>query len=295
MTTAMTIDEPTTIKDRLDLSISRHAWQGYGDPLTTHRVRVKDVEIGGKQPVVIAGPCAVESFEQTLSTAQLVAEAGGQLLRGGVFKPRTNPHSFQGLGFFGLEILREVREQTGLGIVSEVMDPRLVEDACDYLDMIQIGSRSMQNFPLLREVGRTRIPILLKRGWSATLEEWLCAAEYIAMEGNTDIVLCERGIRASCHWSYARNILDLNVIEPLRRATALPVIVDPSHTTGQWSLVEALSRAALAAGAHGLLVEVKPPTVDREQLQCDGGQGIPQDILESITTAASAMTVPVPH
>jgi len=155
--------------------------------------------------------------------------------------------------------------------------------------MLQIGSRSMQNFPLLKEVGQSDMPVLIKRGWSATLEEWLCAAEYVAEGGNRNIVLCERGIRASCHWDYARNILDLNVIEPLRRATPLPVIVDPSHATGQWSLVEAMSRAALATGAHGLLVEVLEG--DRAELRCDADQGIPLDVLERIALQAREMEV----
>jgi 3-deoxy-7-phosphoheptulonate synthase len=244
------------------------------------------VEIGGARRVVIAGPCAVESLEQTLAVARSVRDAGGHLLRGGAYKPRTNPHSFQGLGLEGLEILGEARRLTGLGIVTEVLDPRLVEKVAAYADMLQIGSRSMQNFPLLTEVGRGKVPVLLKRDWSATLEEWLCAAEYIAKEGNRDIVLCERGVRASCHWSYARSILDLNVIEPLRRATPLPVVVDPSHCTGRWSLAGAMSRAAIAAGAHGLLVEVVAKGADRSRLKSDAEQGVPPEILSEIVNAA---------
>ncbi len=165
------------------------------------------------------------------------------------------------------------------------MDPRLVEQVAEYADMLQIGSRSMQNFPLLTEVGRAGRPVLLKRAWSATLEEWLCAAEYIAKEGNLNIVLCERGIRASCHWEYARNVLDLNVLEPLRSATPLPVIVDPSHATGQWSLVATLSQAALAAGAHGLLIEVVDTEATRAKLKCDAEQGIPPEVLAEIFEA----------
>jgi 3-deoxy-7-phosphoheptulonate synthase len=249
-------------------------------------VAVRDVEFGGASPVVIAGPCAIESKAQTLSIARAVRAAGGQLLRGGVFKPRTNPYSFQGLGVRGLEILAEVREETGLGFVTEVMDPRLVEQVAGYADMLQIGSRSMHSYPLLTEVGRTKVPVLLKRGWSATLEEWLCAAEYIAKEGNRDIVLCERGIRASCHWTYARNLLDLNVIEPLKRATPLPVIVDPSHSTGQWNLVCAMSRAALAAGVQGLIIEVVDSETTRSELKCDAGQGVPPEVLAEIVAAA---------
>jgi 3-deoxy-7-phosphoheptulonate synthase len=257
-------------------------------------VQVNGERIGDERPVVIAGPCAVESYEQTLAIARTVVACGGKLLRGGVYKPRTNPHSFQGLREEGLEILAEVRRQTGIGIVTEVMDPRLVEKVADVADMIQIGSRSMQSFPLLTEVGRTSKPILLKRGWSATLEEWLGSAEYIAMEGNRDIVLCERGIRASCHWTYARNVLDLNVIEPVRKATPLPIIVDPSHATGQWNLVAALSRASLAAGAHGLLIEVVQDGVDRGKLRSDAEQGIPPEVLEEIMGEVKQTRVPAP-
>ncbi len=269
-----------------DLQILRKSWSPYRDPTTTHQVVVKGVPIGGPDPVIIAGPCAVESYEQTMSLAKLVRGAGVRLMRGGVYKPRTSPHSFQGLGAEGLEILSEVRRATGLGIVTEVMDPRLVEKVAEHADMLQIGSRSMQNFPLLTEVGRTRMPILLKRGWSATLEEWLCAAEYVAKGGNDRIVLCERGIRASCQSGYARNVLDLNVLEPLRRVTPLPVMVDPSHATGQWSLVAAMSGTALAAGAHGLLIEVVESEEQRASLRCDAEQGVTPDILNGIIVAA---------
>jgi 3-deoxy-7-phosphoheptulonate synthase len=275
-----------------DLTILRRNWPEYADPATTHRVVVKGVPIGGVRPVVIAGPCAVESLEQTLSAARTVKAAGGQLLRGGAFKPRTNPYSFQGLGREALEILAEVRRLTGLGIVTEVQDPRLVEEVAGYADMLQLGSRSMQNFPLLVEAGRTDRPVLLKRGFSATLDEWLCAAEYVAREGNRDIVLCERGVRTSCHWSSARSVFDLDVIEPLRRATPLPVIGDPSHATGTWTMVSSVSRAALAAGAHGLLLEVLPPDVDRAVLQCDAEQGVPEEILDEIMTHARDAEVP---
>lgn len=278
-----------------DLSVLRRCWSGYEDPATTHEVKVHTTTIGSAHPALIAGPCAVESFHQTLAIARAVRGVGGRLLRGGSYKPRTNPHSFQGLGLEGLKILAEVRHVTGMGIVTEVMDPRLVEQVSEYADMLQIGSRSMQNFPLLREVGQSGMPVLIKRGWSATLEEWLCAAEYVAEGGNRNIVLCERGIRASCHWGYARNVLDLNVIEPLRRATPLPVIVDPSHATGQWSLVEAMGRAALAAGAHGLLVEVLEG--NRAGLRCDAEQGIPLEVLERMAlvvqdTEVAGMTAP---
>ncbi|MGD8375156.1 MAG: 3-deoxy-7-phosphoheptulonate synthase [Acidobacteriota bacterium] len=274
------------------LSILRRSWPEYASVGTTHRVQVGKVTFGGGKPVIIAGPCAVESYEQTLRIARAVRDAGGTLLRGGAYKPRTSPHSFQGLGREGLEILAAAREETGLGIVTEVLDPRLVEEVAGYADMLQIGSRSAQNFPLLREVGQQPRPVLLKRGWSSTLEEWLCAAEYVAVGGNRNIVLCERGIRASCHWEYARNVLDLNVIEPARRATPLPVIVDPSHATGTWSLVASMSRAALAAGAHGLLIEATADGIDRARLRCDGAQGIPPEILREIVGFAAANPVP---
>lgn len=269
-----------------ELSVLRRCWPGFDDETTTHRVDVNGAQIGGPEPVIIAGPCAVESFDQTLKIARAVRAAGGRLMRGGVYKPRTNPHSFQGLAAEGLEILTEVRRQTGVGVVTEVMDPRLVEQVAECADMLQIGSRSMQNFPLLTEVGRTRKPVLLKRAWSSTLEEWLCAAEYIAKEGNRDIVLCERGIRASCSWSYARHVLDLNVIEPVRRLTPLPVIVDPSHAAGQSSLVEGMSRAALACGAHGLIIEVVHSEADRAGLRCDPEQGILPSVLTEIFAVA---------
>jgi 3-deoxy-7-phosphoheptulonate synthase len=265
-----------------ELGVLRSGWPEYADPSTTHTVTVRGVEIGGPTPVVIAGPCAVESFEQTLAVAHAVRTAGAQLMRGGAFKPRTNPHSFQGLGLIGLEILDEVRRITGLGIVTEVLDPRLVDEVASRADMLQIGSRSMHNYPLLTEVGRASIPVLLKRDRSATLCEWLCAAEYIAKEGNRDIVLCERGVRAPGHSAYARNLLDLNVIEPLRRACPLPIIVDPSHATGDWTLVAPMSRAAIAAGAHGLLVEVVISEKERQKLQCDGEQGITPAVLHEL-------------
>jgi 3-deoxy-7-phosphoheptulonate synthase len=278
-----------------NLIISRSNWPEYLHLATTHEVEVAGVRIGGPQPVVIAGPCAVESYEQTLSAARAVAEAGGRLLRGGAFKPRTSPYSFQGLGEEGLEILSTVRRETGLGIVTEVQDPRMVGRVAETADMLQVGSRSMQNFPLLVEVGRAGVPVLLKRGFSATLEEWLCAAEYIAREGCLDIVLCERGIRRQASWSEARSELDLEVIGPARRATPLPVIGDPSHATGDWTRVEEAGRAALHAGAHGLLVEVLPPAVTRSDLQCDPQQGVGLETLTRIMEYARDFRVPAPR
>jgi len=275
-----------------DLDILRRRWPEFADPASTLRVDVHGVEFGGPECVIIAGPCAVESLEQTLSIARRVRDAGGRLLRGGAYKPRTSPHSFQGLGLRGLEILAEARHRTGLGIVTEVMDPRLVEQVASYADMLQVGSRSMQNFPLLTEVGRSSRPVLLKRGWSATLEEWLCAAEYIAKEGNRQIVLCERGVRTCCDGNHASSVLDLNIFEPVRRATPLPIIADPSHATGDWKLVAGMSRAAAAAGAHGLLIEVVESGADRSTLKCDSHQGVPPRLLAEIVAATRVGAAP---
>jgi 3-deoxy-7-phosphoheptulonate synthase len=210
-------------------------------------------------------------------------------MRGGAYKPRTDPNSFQGLGPQGLEILAEVRRRTGMGIVTEVLDPRRVEQVAAVADMLQIGTRSMQNFPLLTEVGRSSVPVLLKRGWSATLYEWLCAAEYIAREGNREIVLCERGVRAACSWSHANTALDLQVIEPARRATPLPIIVDPSHSTEDWTQVPGLSRAAVESGAHGLLIEVLQPGADRCRVKCDAHRAIPVELLAEIVTSIGSV------
>jgi 3-deoxy-7-phosphoheptulonate synthase len=284
------LPEGVKVREFPDLSILRRCWPEYEDPETTLRVKVNGIEFGGPHCVIIAGPCAVESLEQTLDIARQVRKAGGQLLRGGAYKPRTSPHSFQGLGLPGLEILAEARRQTGLGIVTEVMDPRLVEQVASYADMLQVGSRSMQNFPLLTEVGRTSVPVLLKRGWSSTLEEWLCAAEYIAKEGNNQIVLCERGVRTCCNWDHARSVLDLNVLEPVRLATPLPVIADPSHATGDWRLVASMSQAAASAGAHGLLIEVIESINDRSRLKCDPHQGVPANVLADIVAATRPRT-----
>lgn len=268
-----------------DLGVLRVGWPGYESPGTTHVVRVAGVQIGGATTTIIAGPCAVETFEQTLAVARAVREAGGDLLRGGAFKPRTNPHSFQGLGREGLRILAEVRRLTGLPVVTEALDPRQVEEVAAHADMIQVGSRSMQNFPLLTEVGHAGKPVLLKRGWASTLEEWLCAAEYVLEAGNRDIVLCERGVRTGCNGGYAASVLDLNVLEAVRAATPLPVLVDPSHAAGHWTRVAPLARAALAAGAHGLLVEVVEEGADRSRLRSDAEQGVPPAVLRGIVRA----------
>jgi len=270
-----------------DLRVCRQRWAGHRRPGSTHVVEVAGVPIGAGVPVVIAGPCAVESLDQTLTIARAVKAAGASLLRGGSHKPRTSPYDFQGLGTEALEILKEVRRLTGLGFVTEAMDPRLVEQVAGCADMLQIGSRSMHNVPLLKEAGQAGLPVLLKRGWSATVHEWLCAAEYIAQAGNDKVVLCERGIRTSCSGDYARNVLDLNVLAPLRTITPLPVLVDPSHAAGTAELVPPLARAALAAGADGLLVEVTASEKMRAHAQCDPLQGILPDALGTIVAYAA--------
>ncbi len=217
-------------------------------------INVKGIEIGGEEIVIIAGPCAVENLEQILETAKAVYSGGANILRGGAYKPRTSPYSFQGLGEEGLRYLSQAREETGLPVVTEVMDPRQMELVCKYADIIQIGSRSMHNFPLLKEAGKCRKPVLFKRGLMATIDEYLHAAEYILSEGNREIILCERGIRT--FENYTRNTLDLSAVPVLKRQTHLPVIVDPSHGTGHSWLVPAMAKAAIAVGADGIMVEV---------------------------------------
>ncbi len=217
-------------------------------------INVNGIEIGGEEIVIIAGPCAVENREQILGTAKAVYSGGANILRGGAYKPRTSPYSFQGLGEEGLRYLSQAREETGLPVVTEVMDPRQMELVCKYADIIQIGSRSMHNFPLLKEAGKCRKPVLFKRGLMATIDEYLHAAEYILSEGNREIILCERGIRT--FENSTRNTLDLSAVPVLKRQTHLPVIVDPSHGTGHSWLVPAMAKAAIAAGADGIMVEV---------------------------------------
>lgn len=227
------------------------------------------VEIGGPEVIVMAGPCAVESREQLLATARTVQEGGARILRGGAFKPRTSPYSFQGLKEEGLELLAWVRRETGLPVVTEVMETRKVEIVSDHADLLQVGSRHMHDYALLEEVGRGRLPVLLKRGWCATLDELLLAAEYVLKQGNEQVVLCERGIRT--FEPSTRNTLDLNAIPFLKRRTHLPVVVDPSHGTGHRWMVPTMSKAALAAGADGLLVEVHS---DVEAALSDGQQSL---------------------
>ena len=219
-------------------------------------VALGDIRIGGGRPVIIAGPCSVESEAQILETAHLLRTHGAQMLRGGAFKPRTSPYSFQGLGQKGLELLAIARSASGLPVVTEVMDTADVGLVAEYADVLQIGSRNMQNFPLLKAVGRLRKPVLLKRGMAATLEEFLMSAEYILAEGNFQVILCERGIRTFS--DYARNTLDLNIVPAVRRISHLPIIIDPSHGTGHRELVTPMSLAALACGAQGLIIETHP-------------------------------------
>jgi len=219
-------------------------------------IDVGGIKIGGKEIIVMAGPCAVESREQLLETAEKVQKCGAQILRGGAYKPRTSPYSFQGLEEEGLKYMAEAREKTGLKIITEVISEKSIEIADKYVDMFQIGARNMQNFHLLREVGKTKKPVLLKRGLSSTIDEWLNAAEYIMSEGNYNVVLCERGIRT--FETATRNTLDISAIPVIKSKTHLPIIVDPSHATGKWEYVLPLSRAAIAAGADGLIIEVHP-------------------------------------
>jgi 3-deoxy-7-phosphoheptulonate synthase len=248
----------------------------------TRVVQVGRARFGGERPVVIAGPCAMESREQTLEVTLAVKAAGADMLRGGAFKPRTSPHDFQGLGIEGLKILREAGRESGLPVVTEVMDTRCVELVVEHADMLQIGSRNMQNYPLLVEVGRTRKPVLLKRGMAASLCEWLGAAEYIAKEGNLDIVLCERGIKAYPSGEYSRYVLDLNVIPAIKMHTFLPVIVDPSHATGVAAMVEPASRAAIEFGSHGLIIEVASDRPGAARPKCDAEQAIGPSTLKAI-------------
>jgi 3-deoxy-7-phosphoheptulonate synthase len=232
-------------------------------------VNVNGVKVGGSEIVIIAGPCAVESREQLFETARSVKTGGANILRGGAFKPRSSPYSFQGMGEEGLKLLSLIRKETGLPIVTEVMDTRQVELVASYADMIQIGSRNMQNYPLLKEAGMCRKPVLLKRGMMATVEEYLMAAEYVLSQGNDQIILCERGIRT--FETSTRNTLDLSAVPMLKRLSHLPVIVDPSHGTGVRWMVSPMAKAAVAVGADGLIMEVhyKP-----EEALCDGYQSL---------------------
>lgn len=242
-------------------------------------IKVNGVSIGGDQLAVMAGPCSVENEEQMLQAARAVKAAGAQILRGGAFKPRTLPYSFQGLGKEGLELLAEARDETGLPIITEVMSTEDVELVEAYTDILQIGARNMQNFSLLKKVGRSNKPVMLKRGMSATFNEWLGCAEYILSEGNTDVILCERGIRT--FEQITRNTLDISAAPIIHQISHLPVIIDPSHGTGTRSLVEPMAKAAIAAGADGVMIEVHPHP---EDALCDGGQSLsPEEFMHVMT------------
>ncbi len=241
-------------------------------------VSVGKVRFGdGQPPVIIAGPCSVESEAQMLAAARVVKQAGAVMLRGGAFKPRTGPHSFQGLGIEGLKYLRQAGDAEGLPVITEVMRIEQLDVVCRYADVLQIGARNMQNFDLLKEVGKLDHPVMLKRGMSATIEEFLSAAEYILAEGNKNIILCERGIRT--FERATRNTLDLSVVPLIREMSHLPIVVDPSHATDKRNLVGPMSRAAIVVGAHGIMVEVHP---DPDKALCDGAQSLSGEGFEAL-------------
>jgi 3-deoxy-7-phosphoheptulonate synthase len=265
------------------------AFQAEDTSVTIGADRLCDsVTVGGSSalPVIMAGPCAVENREQLLTTAHAVKAAGAHVLRGGAYKPRTSPYQFQGLGVEGLQLLAEAREATGMPVVTEVMEPGTVDTVAEYADVLQIGSRNMQNFPLLAAAGRHKLkrPVLLKRGLSSTIDEWLLAAEYIVAAGNPNVMLCERGIRS--YDPQTRNVLDLSCVPLLHELTHLPIIVDPSHATGRRELVPTMSRASIAANANGLIIEVHP---DPNSALCDGKQSITPAQLQKIVNEAQLL------
>jgi 3-deoxy-7-phosphoheptulonate synthase len=235
-------------------------------------VKVRGVEVGGEEVVIMAGPCTIESPDQMRQSARAVARAGAKILRGGAFKPRTSPYSYQGMGVDGWKLLREVADELDLATVSEVMDASQIEDALAYVDLLQVGARNMQNFTFLKELGKIRHPVLLKRGLSATIEEWLLSAEYIMAGGNREVILCERGIRT--FERYTRNTLDISAIPVVEKLSHLPVVADPSHGTGHREQVAPMALAAAAAGADGLIIEVHP---DPDHALCDGPQSLLPD------------------
>ena len=248
-------------------------------------VNVSGVKIGEKKPVIIAGPCSVESEEQVINIAKSVKSSGASILRGGAFKPRTSPYAFQGLALDGLKILKLVKEEVGIPIVSEIVSIRHLEEFDNTVDMIQIGARNMQNFELLKEVGKLKKPILLKRGLANTMEEWLMSAEYILDKGNSDVVLCERGIRT--FENYTRNTFDVSAIPMIKRMSHLPVIGDPSHASGKSWMAMPLTLAALSAGADGMIIEVHN---DPEHALCDGAQSIKPEVFADIMEAVNMIS-----
>jgi 3-deoxy-7-phosphoheptulonate synthase len=250
-------------------------------------VQINDITIGGDEIVVMAGPCAVETEEQLLTTALAVKASGANILRGGAFKPSTSPYQFRGLGKEGLKLLAKAREETGMPVITEVMSSTDVELVAGYADILQIGARNMQNFILLDEVGKTKKPVMLKRGLSATIQEWLLAAEYILAQGNEQVILCERGVRT--FETYTRNTMDVSAIPAIKKVSHLPIIADPSHATGKWHLVTPVSLAAIAAGADGLMIEVHP---NPDLALKDGAQSLTFDnfgkLMSQLTQIAQA-------
>lgn len=244
----------------------------------------KTVYIGQGYCTHIAGPCAVENRELYLELARILKNSGAHMLRGGLFKPRTSPYSFQGMGREGLEILREARKETGMPVVTEIMDLHDIDDLYDYIDVFQVGSRNMQNYSLLEALGRVKKPVLLKRGLSATIEEWLLAAEYILSGGNEEVILCERGIRT--FETYTRNTIDIGAVVMVKELSHLPVIVDPSHATGKWRMVTPVAAAAIAAGADGLMVEVHQ---DPDQALSDGKQSLTPENYQHLLTRIESL------
>lgn len=256
-----------------------------GDKKRHTVITVDNVKIG-EDFVVIAGPCSVESEAQTIGTARKVKDAGANMLRGGAFKPRTSPYDFQGLGLKGLKILEKAKKETGLPVVTEVTDPRDVSWVCEYADVLQIGTRNMQNFSLLKEVGKVDKPVLLKRGMYSTLKEWLNCAEYILAEGNPNVILCERGIRT--FETYTRNTLDLSIVPSVKEISHLPIIVDPSHGTGRLSIIEPMSLAAMAAGADGIIIEVH---YNPAEALCDKDQAMPPEMFANLMRRLRALRI----
>jgi len=255
-------------------------------------VQVGDVTIGGNELVVMAGPCAVESEQQVISTAHMARKAGARILRGGAFKPRSSPYSFQGLGLPGLQILAKARQETGLRVITEVLTAEDVSLVEEYTDILQVGARNIQNYRLLQAVGKAHKPVLLKRGFATPYEEWLLSAEYILSEGNQAVILCERGVRT--FETYTRNTLDLAAVPAIKRLSHLPIVVDPSHATGKWHLVAPMALAAVAAGVHGLEIEVHP---NPDQALSDGAQSLTfenfQQLMGGIRSVAEAVGLTV--
>ncbi len=248
------------------------------------KIMVRDVEIGGDAPIIMAGPCSVEDEEQMVSTAKAVKASGATILRGGAFKPRTSPYSFRGMGIEGLKLLRLAQQETGLPIITEVMATEDVDTVAEYADILQIGARNMQNYSLLDAVGAIRKPVMVKRGLAASYEDWLLAAEYVMAGGNEQVMLCERGVRA--FEQYTRFTMDVAAIPVIQRLSHLPIIADPSHSTGRWYLVTPVALAAVAAGAHGLLVEVHP---NPDVAKCDGPQSLTFQNFDGLMTQVKAV------